>query len=109
MINGATVVNGEIEPRDMDTVNEMLYMPSAGLKMAKLVKITPEEYNFKFEDGQTFSAKVDMASGDLQLPGLPAELAGSETGSYEGLNVIQFWFNIRENIAKRVSTMLQVQ
>ena len=48
-----------------------------------------------------------MKSGDLQLVALPVEIAGSSIQSYEHMNFLLFWVNIRNNVAARIKKFLE--
>jgi len=95
------LANGELQ--DMDTVNSLLFTPKAELRLKRPARMMPDEFNSKFEDGTTkFVSFVDQKSGDLQLVPLPLAYGGSSTESYEHMNFLLFWFNIRKNVATRI-------
>merc|ERR1712216_387260 len=99
VLKGGSIANDDVAPEDMDTCLGLMYTPHAGLRLKKMVRMTPEEFASHFEDGTTiFECTVNMKSGDLQLVPLPVELGGSETASYEHMNFYMFWFNIRDNV-----------
>ena len=78
------------------------------IQLKKLVKMMPDEFNAKFSDESTkFKCVVNMKSGDLQLVALPVEIAGSSIQSYEHMNFLLFWFNIRNNVAARIKKFLE--
>lgn len=85
---------------DMDTVTALLFTPNSGLELQKIARMSPEEFNAK---GDSLVGGVDLVSGDLQVTPLPADVGGSSTWSYEHMNFLLFWFNIRRNVARRVS------
>ena len=92
----------------MDTMMSLLFTPNATIQLKKLVKMMPDEFNAKFSDESTkFKCVVNMKSGDLQLVALPVEIAGSSIQSYEHMNFLLFWFNIRNNVAARIKKFLE--
>ena len=77
----------------------------------------PDAFNAKLQQGAssaspagtgatTFRRAVNTVSGDLEVMALPVELGGSMTESYEHLNFLLFWSNIRQNVARRVQAKL---
>lgn len=102
VLDGGAVANDGVVPPDMDTVSALLYTPNATIILERIVRITPDEFNTSFEGGMSkFGSAIDQTSGDLQLVPLPAELGGSTIESYEHMNFLVFWFNIRKNVAHR--------
>lgn len=94
------------ELQDMDTVLGMYYAPSADIELKKIARMIPDDVFAKLGDGDAkVVCEVDKKTGDLQVPPLPPVLAGSSTESFEHMNIILFWFNIRENVAARVQAM----
>ena len=68
----------------------------------------PDEFNTKLSDESTkFKCVVNMKSGDLQVVALPVEIAGSSIQSYEHMNFLLFWFNIRNNVAARIKKFVE--
>ena len=108
LLNGSTLTTDDEEVKDMDTMMSLLFTPNATIQLKKLVKMTPDEFNAKFSDESTkFKCVVNMKSGDLQLVALPVEIAGSSIQSYEHMNFLLFWFNIRNNVAARIKKFLE--
>ena len=105
------------ETPDMDTLNTHLFTPNCKVVLRELVRMSPEKFAGMFEekeakeDGDAAAvvsnlAVVDKKTGDLQLVPLPAAIGGSSTESYEHMNILLFWFNIRKNIAVRLGSMM---
>lgn len=79
----------------------LLFAPGGGgIKVKKLSKLTPAQFE---EGADKFSATVCKKTGDLEIPELPTKLGGSSQGmTCEHMNYFLFWFNIRQNVGKRI-------
>jgi hypothetical protein len=91
---------------DADTFMQCMMMEkgATGMKINSLGKLDAAEVQgmMDAESLGKFEIKEDEKTGDLQIPKLPAAIAGSELSSMEWMNVNLFWFNIRANVEKRV-------
>merc|ERR1712039_95876 len=92
---------GSIE--DADTLMAFMMAQKTGMKVNSLGKLAAAEVQAMLdaESLGTFDIKVDETTGDLQVTKLPSSIASSELSSYEWLNFILFWFNIRANVDAR--------
>eukprot|EP00750_Incisomonas_marina_P001990 INCI11873.1.p1 GENE.INCI11873.1~~INCI11873.1.p1 ORF type:complete len:541 (-),score=102.48 INCI11873.1:114-1736(-) len=105
ILDGGVVTGDGSALESMDALSgALMYQPKAEFQFKKLARLAPEEFNAKLE--AEFQCSVNAVTGDLELPALPALLAGSMIESYEHLNFLLFWFNIRRNVAQRVQAKL---
>ena len=92
---------------DMDTIVTLIMSPNTGLKINALGRVDPEEVQQMLEKDSKppFGVKV-VKSGDIEIAPLSTKTFGSEAFSYEHMNFIMFYFNIRSNLELRLKSFL---
>merc|ERR1712124_235488 len=92
---------------NMDALLTLQMSESTGLKVHALNKIDPTEFEKILETECKVKFDVQVAkNGDVQIFQLPKELVGSDPTSYEIMNFLLFYFNIRKNLEVRVKAHL---
>lgn len=94
------VTSDEGPVKDMDSLMGLMMGSGAGLKVNSLAKVEPTELQSIME-----AVKIDEKTGDLQVGPLPAEMAGSSDQSFEHLNFLLFYFNVRDNLRTRLKAL----
>ena len=95
---------------DMDTLVSLIMSPNTGLKVNALARVDPDEVQKMQEKDSKAAFAVKVAkSGDLEMVPLPTKICGSEAYSYEHMNFIMFYFNIRNNLEVRLKAFLNAK
>ena len=92
---------------NMDTLCALMMSNDTGMKVKSLNKLDPTEFGkiLEAECKVQFDVKV-AKNGDVQVFQLPKKYGGSQIMSYEHMNFLLFYFNIRKNLEVRVKTHL---